>query len=214
MCSGLIHYSAISSVQRPRGQRAGSVRVLSSPRVHTECRCARLRFRMWTKLKPGSGGVLTLYALGLHPLAALPWGYSMGAFTPTLGSHNRTELGFDPGVALYKQPMGRLDSFVTAQLTMSFGLKAAQKPGPPLGRRRKTPPEVVPRYLLNIKPSVVPRVLLWLCGRWAGRAGASLTLYQGPVMYMREGDVALLLPSPAAGSSFPTFPFRVYQATS
>lgn len=70
---------------------------LSSPRVYTECRCARLRFRMWTKLKPGSGGVLTLYALGPRPLAALPWGYSTGAFTPTLGSHNRTELGFDPG---------------------------------------------------------------------------------------------------------------------
>lgn len=91
---------------------------------------------------------------------------------------------------------------------MSFGLKAAQKPGPPLGRRRKTPPEVVPRYLLNIKPAVVPRVLLRLCGRWPGRAGVSLALYHGPVMYMREGDVALLLPSPAAGSSFPTFPFQ------
>lgn len=91
---------------------------------------------MWTKLKPGSGGVLMLYALGPRPLAALPWGYSMGAFTPTLGSHNRTELGFDPGGALFtSSQVGRLDSFVTAlgsadhELWAEGGTEAWATPG-------------------------------------------------------------------------------------
>lgn len=41
-CTGLIHYSAISSVQRPRGQRVGSLCALSSPTLREECRNAGL----------------------------------------------------------------------------------------------------------------------------------------------------------------------------
>lgn len=40
--TGLIHYSAISLVQRPRGQRVGSLCALSSPRLCEECRNAGL----------------------------------------------------------------------------------------------------------------------------------------------------------------------------
>ena len=57
-------------------------------------------FGMWPKPSPGSGGVLTLCALGPHPLTGSP-------LSPP-GSHDGKQLEFDPGQALYKRQVADL----------------------------------------------------------------------------------------------------------
>lgn len=129
-CSSLINYSAISSVQRPRGQRVGRVCALSCPRLCRECRNAGLVSRMhpggpqsWVRGSPHA------LCSGTHPSQRCPWDDPTGAFTPTLGSHDWSHkppsllLSADPGVdpsigvqapALYKKQVARLDCSVSS----------------------------------------------------------------------------------------------------
>lgn len=123
-CTGLIHYSAISLVQRPRGQRVGSLCALSSPTVREECRNTGLvsrarpegwRYRVRVNLNVFTAGIPA--SLGCPPPTQLELPHSqstslLGFDTPTHtpGSPDLVapslflsrELGFDPSVSRFK----------------------------------------------------------------------------------------------------------------
>ena len=117
-CSGLIHYSATSSVQKPRGPRVDSLCSFISQvaRGMQKCRAGI------QALSPGSGGALMLYVLGPTPLRANPWDDPTGLFLPSWGATTGSptpflprsaELGLDPSLgvqapALYKLQAARL----------------------------------------------------------------------------------------------------------